>query len=93
MKTMFKLSNVTKRFGQSVALDEVTLEAPPGTVVALLGENGAGKTTSLKILLGLCDPDSGEAEVLGLKSRRQGREIRRTFRCSVRSKHIAVDCG
>ena len=77
MKTMFKLSNVTKRFGQNVALDEVTLEAPPGTVVALLGENGAGKTTSLKILLGLCDPDSGEAEVLGLKSRRQGREIRR----------------
>ena len=76
-KTMFRLSNVTKRFGTTVALDEVTLEAPPGTVVALLGENGAGKTTSIKILLGLCDPDSGEAEVLGLKSRRQGREIRR----------------
>ena len=77
MKTMFRLTNVTKRFGKTVALDDVSLEAPPGTVVALLGENGAGKTTSLKILLGLCDPDRGDAEVLGLSSRRQGREIRR----------------
>ena len=77
MQTMFRLTNVTKRFGRTVALDDVSLEAPPGTVVALLGENGAGKTTSLKILLGLCDPDRGEAEVLGLRSRRQGREIRR----------------
>lgn len=77
MKTMFRLNGVTKRFGRTLALDDVSLEAPPGTVVALLGENGAGKTTSLKILLGLCDPDRGEAEVLGLSSRRQGREIRR----------------
>lgn len=77
MKTMFRLANVTKRFRHTVALDGVTLEASPGSVVALLGENGAGKTTSLKILLGLCDPDQGESEVLGLNSRRQGREIRR----------------
>ncbi len=77
MKTMFRLNGVTKRFGRTLALDDVSLEAPPGTVVALLGENGAGKTTSLKILLGLCDPDRGDAEVLGLSSRRQGREIRR----------------
>ncbi len=77
MKAMFRLHDVTKRFGRTVALDDVSLEAPPGTVVALLGENGAGKTTSLKILLGLSDADGGEAEVLGLNSRRQGREIRR----------------
>lgn len=77
MKTMFRLNGVSKRFGRTVALDEVSLEAPPGTVVALLGENGAGKTTSLKILLGLCDPDRGDSEVLGLSSRQQGREIRR----------------
>jgi len=77
MKTMFRLQGVTKRFGRTLALDDVSLEAPSGSVVALLGENGAGKTTSLKILLGLCDPDRGEAEVLGLNSRRQGREIRR----------------
>ena len=77
MKTMFQLNHVTKRFGGMVALDDVSLDGPPGTVVALLGENGAGKTTSLKSLLGLCDPDSGDAEVLGLSSRRQGREIRR----------------
>lgn len=77
MKTMFRLTNVTKRFGRTVALEDVSLEGAPGAVVALLGENGAGKTTAIRILLGLCDPTNGEAEVLGLNSRHQGREIRR----------------
>lgn len=77
MKPIFRMTNVTKRFGQTLALDGVSLEAPAGVVVALLGENGAGKTTSLRVLLGLCDPDSGETEVLGMNSRKFGRDIRR----------------
>ena len=85
MKFLFRLSHVRKCFGHTVALDDVSLEAPPGVVIALLGENGAGKTTSLKILLGLCDPDQGEAEVLGLNSRRQGREISAASRLRPRS--------
>lgn len=77
MNPIFELNRVTKRFGQSVALDDVSISAGPGVVVALLGENGAGKTTSLKILLGLAEPDAGQAKVFGLDSRRHGIEIRR----------------
>lgn len=52
MNPVFPLNHVTKRFRNQTALDGVSLEAPCGLVVALLGENGAGKTTALRILLG-----------------------------------------
>jgi ABC-2 type transport system ATP-binding protein len=77
MTAVARLKNVTKRYRSQLALDDVSLEIPPGVVVALLGENGAGKTTSLRILLGLLQPDAGKAEVLSLDSRTQGDEIRR----------------
>ena len=77
MEPVIRLSEVTKRYGRQTALDRVTLEVPPGVVFALLGENGAGKTTSIRISLGLTEPDAGEASVLGLPSRQQGLEIRR----------------
>jgi ABC-2 type transport system ATP-binding protein len=77
MEPVIRLCDVTKRFGSLVALDHASLEVPPGTVFALLGENGAGKTTAIRIMLGLAEPNSGEAEVLGLKSSRKGLAIRR----------------
>ena len=49
---------------------------PPGVVFALLGENGAGKTTAIRIMLGLAEANSGQAEVLGLSSATQGLQIR-----------------
>ena len=55
------LEGISKRFGRNTALDNLSLGVPPGTVFALLGENGAGKTTAIRILLGLCDPDDGTA--------------------------------
>src|SRR5437764_1151517 len=51
--------NVTKRFGSFVALDDVTVEAPTGALVALLGPSGSGKTTLLRIIAGLETPDAG----------------------------------
>ena len=77
MEPVIRLSNVTRRFGRHVALQSVSLEVPPGVVFALLGENGAGKTTAIRILLGLLRPHSGKAEVLGFDSIRDGLEIRR----------------
>lgn len=71
------MSHVTKRFGQHTALDDVSLEVPRGVVFALLGENGAGKTTSIKLLLGLAEANEGSLDVLGLDSRQQGAEVRR----------------
>jgi ABC-2 type transport system ATP-binding protein len=77
MKSVFRLDHVVKRYGRQTALARVSLESPPGMVVALLGDNGAGKTTALRILLGLIPADEGEAAVLGLDSSTQGEEIRR----------------
>lgn len=76
-----RLEQVTKRYGRGVALDNVTLEVPRGVVFALLGENGAGKTTAIRILLGLADPDAGRAEVLGLDSQKQALQIRQQVGC------------
>lgn len=77
MEPVIRLDKVTKRFGANTALSEVSLEVPPGVVFALLGENGAGKTTAIRILLGLIEANSGRADVLGLSSATRGREIRR----------------
>ena len=77
MQPILRLDHVTKRFGSTLALDDVCLEVPPGVVFALLGENGAGKTTAIRILLGLLAADAGRAQVLGLDSARQGLAIRR----------------
>ena len=77
MSHVLRLNEITKRYRNQLALERVSLEVPPGVVVALLGENGAGKTTAIKILLGLVGADSGQSEVLKLDSRTQGDEIRR----------------
>jgi ABC-2 type transport system ATP-binding protein len=68
--------DLTKRYGSSVtALDALTLEVEPG-IIGLVGANGAGKSTFLKILLGLIQPTSGTAQVLDMDVTRQGTEIR-----------------
>jgi ABC-2 type transport system ATP-binding protein len=67
---------LTHRYpGDILALDSLTLEVEPG-VIGLVGANGAGKSTFLKILLGLLDPTSGDASVLGFDVRREGTRIR-----------------
>jgi ABC-2 type transport system ATP-binding protein len=64
-RTVARLHSVTKRYGQTTALDKFSLELKAGEVVALLGPNGAGKTTAVRLLLGLISPDSGTVRVLG----------------------------
>lgn len=60
------LSNVTKAYGETVALSDVSLDLRTSEVHALLGENGAGKTTLMKILYGLTQPDSGQIKADGV---------------------------
>ena len=60
-----ELRGLTKRFGETLALDRVDLVVRPGVVFGFLGRNGAGKTTALRILAGLARPSGGTAHVLG----------------------------
>jgi len=77
MKTESALQThgLTKRFGALHAVRDLNLTLPTGSLCALLGPNGCGKTTALRLLLGLLRPNGGEAEVLGRSSRRLGAEI------------------
>jgi ABC-2 type transport system ATP-binding protein len=59
---------LTRTFGHTLALKDVSFSVPEGSIFALLGPNGAGKTTTLKILLNLLQPSSGRASVLGVNS-------------------------
>jgi ABC-2 type transport system ATP-binding protein len=65
MKPILSLNAVTRRFGDRLALDGLSLSLHPGDVFALLGPNGAGKTTTLNIVLGFLQPDAGTVVVCG----------------------------
>ncbi len=67
---------LTKRFGDELALNDVSIQVPPGAVYLLVGPNGAGKSTTLKILLDLVRADQGVAEVFGLDCRGRAPEVR-----------------
>ena len=62
---VLRVSEVTKAYGSTKALDNVTLELPAGKIVGLLGPNGSGKTTLIKLIAGLLTPDSGSLSVDG----------------------------
>lgn len=59
------INSLTKRYGNTVAVDGLTFDALPGRVTAFVGPNGAGKSTTLRVLLGLIDPTAGRATVGG----------------------------
>jgi ABC-2 type transport system ATP-binding protein len=62
-------SSLTKRYGELIAVRELTFTIRSGTVTGFLGPNGAGKTTTLRLLLGLAEPTAGEALVFGRRYR------------------------
>ena len=65
MTAILTLSHLTKRFGNAAALEDVSLTVEPGERVALLGHNGAGKSTMMKIILGLIPRDQGDVSISG----------------------------
>lgn len=73
MSNAFEFQNVTKRFGKTVALDDVTYAAPRQSVIGLIGKNGSGKTTLLRHVTGLYLPTSGVCTTLGVAARDLGR--------------------
>jgi len=69
---VIELTNVTKRYGTKLAVDDLSLTVAPGELFAFLGPNGAGKTTTIKMLCGLLFPTSGTARVGGFDVIKEG---------------------
>jgi len=77
MDEVIRVEGLTKRFGDFTAVDHVSFTVQRGEVVGYLGPNGSGKTTTIRMLLGLLLPSEGSAQVLGYDIRRQSEAIRR----------------
>jgi len=82
------VKDLTRRFGSFTAVDHVNFEVCPGEIVGYLGPNGCGKTTTIRMLLGLLEPGEGRATVLGFDAFRQSEEVR--ARCGYMSQKFAL---
>ena len=79
MSAAVETHELTRRFGEVLAVDHLDLEVSGGELFGLLGPNGAGKTTTIKMLITLLPPTSGTARVAGLDVIRDSREVRRSI--------------
>jgi ABC-2 type transport system ATP-binding protein len=80
-----KTTQLSRNFDSLKAVDRLSLEVPRGIVFGFLGPNGSGKTTTIRLLLGLLDADEGQAEVLGFDTRQHPDEVR--IRCGALLEH------
>jgi len=76
---MISATDLTRRFGDRTAVDEISFHVPAGEIFAFLGPNGAGKTTTIRMLTTLLPVTSGSIEIDGLDPMRQPNEVRRRF--------------
>lgn len=76
MEPVIQVKGLTKRFGDLVAVDQVSFEVLAGEVFGILGPNGAGKTTTLECIEGLQAPSAGQAMVLGIDTRREPERVK-----------------
>lgn len=72
-----EIRNLTKRFGDFVALDSLNLTVNKGEILGFIGPNGAGKTTTIRVLVGLTRPTSGTAHIAGADCVREAQKVRR----------------
>ena len=75
-QTVILVKELSKSFGGLTAVDDLSLEVPPGESFALVGPDGAGKTTTIRLLCGIMDPDQGQAQVLGYDTVRESEKIK-----------------
>ena len=69
-----RVENLSKSFSGRKVVDDLSFEVNKGEVYAILGHNGAGKSTTIDLILGLKEPDSGEATILGMKASKKQKE-------------------
>src|SRR5688572_31207731 len=84
-----RCERLTKRYGDVVAVDGLSLTVQRGECFGLLGPNGAGKTTTIEILEGLLEPDAGDVEVLGLTSRKDAADLRQRLGIQLQETQLA----
>ena len=77
MTLAIDVNGLTRRFGNFTAVDHITFQVSQGEVFGFLGANGAGKTTAIKVLIGLLTPTEGTASVAGFDVRTQAEDVRR----------------
>ncbi len=82
------VEHLTRKFGSFVAVDDVSFSVQPGEIVGYLGPNGCGKTTTIRMLLGLLSPSAGSARVMGYDAYTQTEEVR--SRCGYMSQKFAL---
>jgi len=75
MPDIIKVQHLTKSYGDLTAVDDLSFTVPKGCVYGFLGQNGAGKSTTIRILLTLIEPDSGKAEIFGEELTRNRKKI------------------
>ena len=76
-ESIIRTEHLCRSFGTIKAVDDLSMDVPPGILFGFLGPNGAGKTTTIHLLLGLLEPTQGKARVLGFDTRTQADEIRK----------------
>lgn len=79
METVIETEDLTKRFGDFFAVDHISLKVYQGEIFGFLGANGAGKTTAMRMLIGLSKPSSGRASVAGFDVYRETEMIKRNI--------------
>lgn len=79
MEVVIKTENLTKRFGDFTAVNEITFEVFKGEIFGFLGANGAGKTTAMRMLIGLSKPTSGKATIAGFDVYKQTENIKKNI--------------
>ena len=75
MESILEFKNITKKYDNKTPLDDITLSIPRGSIVGLLGPNGSGKTTMLKLATGLLQPTKGEVFACGLKPGAESKDL------------------
>ena len=79
---MIEVRGLTKRYGSTVAVDRLSFDVPPGAVTGFLGLNGSGKSTTMRMILGLDSPDAGHARIGGQAYRQLRWPLREAGDCS-----------
>jgi len=78
-ETVIKTDKLTKKFGDFIAANELTFEVYKGEIFGFLGANGAGKTTAMKMLIGISKPSSGDANIAGFDVYKDTEKIKRSI--------------